>query len=348
MIKLSVLDQSPIRSGGSHRDAVFETLELAKAAERLGYHRYWLAEHHNSGGLACSAPEILIGRVASVTRTLRVGSGGVMLSHYSPLKVAETFRMLETLFPGRIDLGIGRAPGTDRRTSAALRPGSDGWGGQQFPGQIADLFGFLANRLDPKHPFARVRTVPEGDSTPPVWLLGSSDQSGVLAAGFGCRFSFAHFINEQGGPAVMRTYRQQFRPSSQLQQPEGSIGVFVVCADTEEQAKRLCSSRDLWRLRVDQGAMGPFPSVAEALAYPYSDAERAQVALNQRRLVIGSPEQVKAQLMNLCQAYGVDELVVLTITYRFESRLRSYQLLAQVFGLTGRKPEESRESEESR
>lgn len=255
-----------------------------------------------------------------------------MLSHYSPLKVAETFRMLETLFPGRIDLGIGRAPGTDRRTAAALRPGSDGWGGEQFPGQIADLIGFLANRLEPEHPFASVRTVPEGDSSPPLWLLGSSDQSGALAAYFGCGFSFAHFINDQGGPAVMSAYREQFRPSAELNQADGSIGVFVLCADTEDEAKRLCASRDLWRLRVDQGLMGPFPSVEAALDYPYSDEERARVALIQRRQVVGSPGQVKSQLLKLCEMYGVDELVVLTITYDFAARVRSYELLAQVFG----------------
>ncbi|MAE60076.1 MAG: LLM class flavin-dependent oxidoreductase [Planctomycetaceae bacterium] len=334
MIKLSVLDQSPIRAGGAHQDAVNETLELAKAADRLGYHRYWVAEHHNSGGLACTAPEILISRIASITEKLRVGSGGVMLSHYSPLKVAETFRMLETLFPGRIDLGIGRAPGTDRQTASALRPASDGWGAEQFPDQVADVISFINDQIDSQHPHASVHALPAGPTCPPIWLLGSSGQSAALAAHFGCAFSFAHFINHRGGPAVMQAYRERFRPSSELTTPAGSIGVFVLCAETDAEAQRLCASRDLWRLRVDQGNMGPFPSIEEALAYPYSDTERAQVTVNQQRQVVGSPDRVRDELMQLCDLYGVDELVVLTICYDFAPRLRSYELLAEAFSVS--------------
>lgn len=333
MVKLSILDQSPIRTGGSHEDAIAETLALARAADQLGYARYWVAEHHNSCGLACTAPEILISRIASITTHLRVGAGGIMLSHYSPLKVAETFRMLETLYPGRIDLGVGRAPGTDRLTASALRPGSDGWGVEQYPQQVSDLIGFINDRVDAAHPLASVHALPIGPSIPPLWLLGSSEQSGAVAAHFGCAFSFAHFINNQGGPAVMRAYRDQFRPSAERTQPVGSIGVFVLCAETDDQAQRLCASRDLWRLRVDQANMGPFPSVEEALAYPYSDAERAQVAMNQRRQTVGSPERVKAELIELAETYGVEELVVLSICYDFESRLRSYELLAEAFAL---------------
>ncbi len=336
MIKLSILDQSPIRTGGSHEDAISETLELSRAADSLGYFRYWVAEHHNSRGLACTAPEILISRIASITTHLRVGAGGIMLTHYSPLKVAETFRMLETLYPGRIDLGVGRAPGTDRRAASALRSGSDGWGAEQYPQQVSDLIEFISDRIDPAHPFASVHAMPAGPSTPPMWLLGSSDQTAAVAAHFGCGFSFAHFINNQGGPAVMQAYRDQFQPAASLTQPDGSIGVFVLCAETDDEAQRLCASRDLWRLRVDQNIMGPFPSVEEATAYPYSDAERAQVAINQRRQTVGSPGRVRAVLTELCEEYAVDELVVLTICYDFESRLRSYELLAKTFSLQPR------------
>ncbi|MBI86384.1 MAG: LLM class flavin-dependent oxidoreductase [Planctomycetaceae bacterium] len=334
MIKLSVLDQSPIRSGGSHADAIAETLKLAQAVDRLGYSRYWVAEHHNSLGLACTVPEILISRIASMTKQLRVGAGGIMLSHYSPLKVAETFRMLETLFPGRIDLGVGRAPGTDRRTSAALRPGSDGWGAEQFPGQVEDLIGFVSDRTAANHPFASVRAVPIGPGIPPIWLLGSGDQSGALAAHFGCGFSFAHFINNHGGTDVMRAYRDDFQPSDEMQQPQGTLAVFALCAETDDEAERLCTSRDLWRLRLDQGIMGPFPSVEEATSYPYTAEELARIALNQQRQVVGSPDRVKAQLLELCQAYDVNELLVLTICFDFESRRRSYELLADAFRLS--------------
>lgn len=334
MIKLSILDQSPVRAGGSHAQAIAETLELAQTVDRLGYSRYWVAEHHNSFGLACTVPEILISRIASMTSRLRVGAGGIMLSHYSPLKVAETFRMLETLFPERIDLGIGRAPGTDRMTSAALRPGSDGWGSEQFPGQISDLIGFVSGRTEANHPFASVHAVPTGPSIPPIWLLGSSDQSGILAARFGCGFSFAHFINNHGGPEVMRAYRQHFQPSTEMQHPQGILGVFVLCASSDSEAERLCSSRDLWRLRLDQGMMGPFPSVEEAMSYPYTEAELARIAMNQQRQVVGSPDRVKTQLLELCQSYDVEELVILTICFDFQSRLRSYELLADVFGLS--------------
>lgn len=335
MIKLSILDQSPIRSGGSHADAIAETLQLAQAADRFGYSRYWVAEHHNSPGLACTVPEILISRIASLTNHLRVGAGGIMLSHYSPLKVAETFRMLETLFPGRIDLGIGRAPGTDRVTSAALRPDSDGWGAEQFPGQVADLIGFVSDRTAANHPFAAVRAVPSGTGIPPTWLLGSSDQSGALAAHFGSGFSFAHFINNHGGADVMRAYRTHFQPSPEMQQPQGILAVFALCAETDEQAERLCTSRDLWRLRLDQGIMGSFPSVEEATSYPYTAAERARIKVNQQRQVVGSPDRVKARLLELCQDYGVDELLVLTICFDFEARCRSYELLANAFDLSG-------------
>jgi luciferase family oxidoreductase group 1 len=332
-MKLSVLDQSPVRQGVSPADALQETIELARHVDRLGYHRYWLAEHHSSPGLASTAPEILVARIAAETRHLRVGSGGVMLSHYSALKVAETFRMLEALYPGRIDLGIGRAPGSDQLTAIALQHGPGALGLEYFPHQISDLLGFIENRLPPDHPFHRIRVMPAGDTQPEIWLLGSSDQSAILAAYFGCAFSFAHFISAEGGPEVMDAYRRQFRPSERLAAPLGSIGVFVICAETEAEARRLAASRDLMRLRLDQGILAPVPPPEEALTYPYTPAELHRLEHYRRRQTVGTPEQVKAELQALAGRFGVEELVVLTICHDFAARQRSYTLLAQAFGL---------------
>ena len=334
MTVLSVLDQSPIRSGATPALAVAETVQLAQAADRLGYHRYWLAEHHSSFGLAGTAPEILIGRIAGTTEHIRVGAGGVMLNHYSALKVAESFRMLETLYPGRIDLGIGRAPGSDPLTERALQHGPGALGPQHFPAQIQDLLGFLDGTLPDDHPFARVRANPTGDGVPDVWLLGSSDQSAAMAAHFGCAFSFAHFINADGGDAVMTAYRNHFRPSARLGKPVGSIGVFVLCADSEAEAERLLKSRDLWTLRQRRGESAPVPTVEEAESYPYTAQDRAIIGHNRRRVVVGAPEQVRDQLLALGEHYGVDEFVVITICPEFEARLRSYELLADAVGLT--------------
>jgi luciferase family oxidoreductase group 1 len=334
MLSLSVLDQSPIRSGGTGADAIHETLQLAELADRLGYRRYWLAEHHSSGGLAGTSPEILIGQVAARTSRIRVGSGGVMLSHYSPLKVAENFRVLETLYPGRIDLGIGRAPGSDGRTARALAHGPGALGIEQFPNQIADLVSFVHDDLPPDHPFAGVRAMPAGPTAPEVWLLGSTAESASYAAHLGTAFSFAHFINSQGGPEVVRAYTRYFRPSRYLPRPRASVGVFVVCADTEQEARRLAKSRDLFLVRLYTGQMGPYPSVEEAESHLYTDYELAIVRETQDRSIVGAPDQVRDRLLALAAQYGVDELVVVTITHDFRARLRSYELLAQAFGLT--------------
>ena len=334
MTVLSVLDQSPIRAGGTAADAVRETLELARLADRLGYRRYWVAEHHSSDGLAGTVPEILVARIAAETATIRVGSGGVMLSHYPPLKVAETFRMLETLYPGRIDLGIGRAPGSDRRTAEALAYVRGAIGPDYFARQVQDLIGWMSGELEADHPFRDVVAQPRGPSNPELWLLGSSDQSAQLAAHFGTAFSFAHFIAE-GGEPVMEMYRRRFQPSPASPEPKGSIGVFAIVADTEAEAKRHAASRDLWRLRLERGEIGPIPPPEEALAYDYSEAERARVAVHRRRNIVGTPDQAKERLDELMARYGVDEAVVVTITYDFAARKRSYELLAEAYGLGG-------------
>jgi len=330
MLRLGVLDQSPVRSGGVGSDAIHETLELAELCDRLGYHRYWLAEHHATPGLAGSSPEVLIGQVAARTARIRVGSGGVMLQHYSSLKVAESFRVLETLFPGRIDLGIGRAPGSDQLTARALRENANV---EYFPQQIADLQGFLHGALPTGHLYAPVLAMPTGPTAPEMWLLGSSDQSAAMAAHFGTGFSFAHFINQDGGAEVTRAYRQQFKPSPWLESPRSSAAVFVVCADTEAEAQRLAKSRELFIVRLYTGRAGRYPSIEEAETYPYTERELAILRHAQQRTVAGNPEQVRARLEALAADYEADELIVVTITHDPKARRRSYELLAKAFGL---------------
>jgi luciferase family oxidoreductase group 1 len=330
---LSVLDQSPVRSGSTPADAIQETLRLAEAAERLGYYRYWMAEHHSSGALGCASPEILVGQIAARTSRIRVGSGGVLLSHYSALKVAENFRMLEALYPGRIDLGIGRAPGGGERASIALAEGPGALGVEYFPRRVADLIRFLHDRLEPDHPFAGVHAMPLGPTAPEVWLLGSTAGSATYAAHFGTAFSFANFINPEGGAAVVRAYAEHFRPSPDRPAPRASVAVFVVCADTEAEARRLAQSRLYWIVRSHSGHRGPYPSVAEAEAHLYTPQELAVAEYNRGRTIFGAPEQVRDHLLAMAEDYGVEEFVVLTITEDYATRLHSYELLAQVFEL---------------
>ena len=335
MLKLGVLDQSPIRAGGTPAQAIAETVRLAQEAEALGYSRYWLAEHHGTDGFAGSSPEIMIARVAGATSTIRVGSGGVMLSHYSPLKVAENFKLLENMFPGRIDLGIGRAPGSDGLTAAALAYGNQ-VGIEYFPTKIADLSAFLTDSPPTTEAFARVRATPRAPEIPELWLLGSSDQSAAYAAHFGIAFSFAHFIAPEAAVPVLAYYRDQFKPSGILAAPQASAGVYVICADTAEEAERLAASRDYWRLKLGQGQHLPYPPPEEALAYPYTPQERAQIEHNKANRITGTPAMVRAKLEELADQLGVDELVILTITYDFGARLHSYRLLAEAFGLDRR------------
>lgn len=336
MTRLSVLDQSPIRAGHTPAQAIAESIELARACERWGYHRYWVAEHHSSEGLAGAAPEILAARLGAATSTMRIGTGGVMLSHYSPLKVAEQFRMLETLYPGRIDIGIGRAPGSDYVTARALAQGPGALGIEEFPRQIQDLLAYLRDEIPHGHPFAGISAQPRGATMPEPWLLGSSDQSALYAAYFGCAFSFAHFITERMGPEIMEAYRREFRPSVWYDKPQGSIGVAVMCADSEAEADRLAKSRDLSRLRMEKGILGPVPTVEEAEAYDYSREERLRIAFSRQRQVIGDPAQCKEKLLALGAKYGVDEFVIVTITHDPAARLKSYALLAREFNLPPR------------
>jgi luciferase family oxidoreductase group 1 len=330
-MRLSILDQSPIISGHTPRDAIHETIRLAKAAERLGYHRYWLAEHHAIAALADPCPEILVARVAAETTTIRVGTGGVLLPYYSPFKVAEQFRMLEALYPGRIDLGIGRAPGGDQMTALAMGEGRY-TGAEHFPEQVQFLVAYLDNALPANHPFARVQVMPAGPGAPQVWLLGSSDYSGALASQLGLRFAFAHFISADGGEAVMRDYRTRFEASPRESAPHSLLCVFAICAETDARAERLAQSIDLRRLNMDHGVNAPVPTLEEAERYSYSDSDRRRIAQQRRRLVLGAPETVRARLLALQAAAQADELMIITITGDYDTRLESYTLLASAFG----------------
>jgi luciferase family oxidoreductase group 1 len=331
-LALGVLDQSPVISGHGPAEAVRQTIRLAEEAEALGYSRYWLAEHHAIAALADPCPEILLARIAASTSRMRIGTGGVLLPYYAPLKVAEVFRMLEAIAPGRIDLGIGRAPGGDLTTARALSSGEYAHAAE-FPEQVADLVGFLDGTLPAAHPFKRVRAMPEVETAPQVWLLGSSDYSGALAAHLGLRFAFAHFINAQGGDAVTRDYKARFKPSHREAAPAASVCAFVICAETDAEAERLAASIDLRRLHMATGVDAPVPTLVEAFAHRYTDRERAYIRAQRNRLVLGSPATVKAQLEALAAQYAADELLVLTITGDYESRRESYRLVAQAFGL---------------
>jgi luciferase family oxidoreductase group 1 len=332
-MRLSVLDQSPVPKGSSAREALENTVNLAQVAERLGYERYWLAEHHASGGLAGSAPEVLIAHVAAHTSSIRVGSGGVMLSHYSPLKVAEAFRMLETLHPGRIDLGLGRAPGSEPLTAFALQRNRQHQNSDDFIDQLAELVAWLKTGFPAQHPFARITATPVPLDAPDIWLLSSSGFSSQVAAHFGTGLCFAHFISDQGGPAAIAEYRSKFVPSSHHSSPAAAVGIGVICADTNEEAEALATSSALWRLRRRRGENGPVPSVEEAAEYNWSGSDLLVAGPAASRTIVGDPDRVKTQMTELAEQYDVDDLVVVTITHDHKARVRSYELLAEAFAL---------------
>jgi luciferase family oxidoreductase group 1 len=327
-MKLSILDQSPIISGLGARRAVEETLALARLADTLGYERYWLAEHHAIGALADPCPEVLLARLGAETRRMRVGTGGVLLPYYSAFRTAETFRMLEALYPGRIDLGIGRAPGGDARTAQAVGGGQFP-DARNFPEQVWQLVCHLDGTLPEQHPFRGLRVQPEVETAPQVWLLGSSDYSGALAAQLGLRFAFAHFINPHGGDAVTRAYREGYRASAREPQPQAIVCTFAICADSDERAERLAASIDLRRLHMALNLDTPVPTLEEALRHEYSEEQRRYVMGQRARAVIGGPQKCRREIEALAARYAAEEVMVLTITGDYASRLRSYELLAE-------------------
>jgi luciferase family oxidoreductase group 1 len=334
---LSVLDQSPIPEGTTPAQALHRTLDLAELADALGYHRYWVAEHHATPALACAAPEILIGAIAPRTSRIRVGSGGVMLPHYSPLKVAETFSSLSGLYPERIDLGLGRAPGTDPMTMLALQRDRRQASPDDFIEQLVELLALIEDRLPPNHPFARLAgTLPGLPERPEPWLLGSSPQSALWAAELGLPYSFADFINPQGA-SIAADYRSRFLDSERLGAPRISVGVIAICADSDEEAERLASSSRMMLSLLRQGRLVEIPPVEKALSY-LATRERSSGG---RRAVIGSPEKVRAGIEAIAAEYGAEEALVLTITHDHEARRRSYELIAEAFGLSAAQPSSS-------
>jgi luciferase family oxidoreductase group 1 len=330
MVPLSVLDLAPVRAGLTATDALREAVDLARHTERLGYHRYWFAEHHGMASIASSSPEILIEHIASATSRLRVGSGGIMLPNHTPLRVAEAFHTLAALHPGRIDLGLGRAPGTDPATSRALRP----FDGEQFPDLVRELLALSRRTFPADHPFGSVHVVPADVELPPIWVLGSSGAMAAFAGSLGLGYSFArHFSPSPPQPAI-RAYREHFVASPQFPSSHVILGVSVICAPTDEEAEYHAASTDLGWVRLHRREFAPLPSPEEALAYQYSPQERVIVEANRQRHFIGTPFKVASIIRNLVNDTGADEIMVTSMMYARDARFRSYALLAEEWGLS--------------
>jgi luciferase family oxidoreductase group 1 len=329
VLSLSVLDQSTIVTGRSPDASIRESIRLAQFCENLGYARYWCAEHHNSDSQAGTAPEILISAIAATTNRIRVGSAGVMLPHYSALKVAEQFRVLDAIAPGRIDLGLGRAPGSDGMTAYALNPRAE-TAADNFPADVRDLLSWLAGeKLLEGHPFRDIRAQPAGPTTPEMWILGSSDYGAQVAAYFGLPFCFAHFISDgRGVEQALAVYRDGYRPSARLPAPHAAICVWAMAAQTQEEADYLFRSREVWRLNRDRGVFSALQSPEEAIARGLSDAEQARIEQLRARSLYGTPAVVAGKLQALAANYGVEEIAILTTLHDPEARRRSYTLLA--------------------
>ena len=332
MTPLSVLDLSPVSAGSSAAQALRNTLDLARLADRLGYVRYWVAEHHNLPAIASCAPDIMIGQIAAVTSRMRIGSGGVMLPNHAPLMVAERFKLLEALFPGRIDLGLGRAPGTDPATSYALRRRQGVSEEDDFLERFNELMLLETRGFPAGHPFHNVRAMPSDVPLPPIFLLGSSDYSAQLAGQIGAAFAFAHHFAQFDAAEAMRLYRDNFRPSPVHEKPFAILATHVVCADTDEEAERLAKTVDLNIVRRAKGEYMPLASPEDAAAYDYTDVDRARIAKNRSKLAVGAPATVTARLAPLLAATQADELMVTTMIFDHAARKHSYELLAAAFG----------------
>jgi luciferase family oxidoreductase group 1 len=332
---LSVLDLSPISSGSSASETLWRTIDLAERADRLGFRRYWLAEHHNAASLASSAPEIMIGQIAARTKRIRVGAGGIMLPNHSPLKVAELFRVLSALYPGRIDLGLGRAPGTDPRTASVLRRGKASPAGDELGEELDALLGYLAPDAVPREAFARTTlAIPTGVASPELWILGSSDVGSRVARERGFGFAFARHMNPLDAENELHAYRQSFVPSIHRSEPRAIVSCAVVCAETDAEARRLAKSADLSLVHFSQGLRDlPLPSVAEAEARVLDSEERAIFDMAAGRMILGDPDHVTSELRSIAERCGADELMIITHVHDHEARCRSYALLAEAFGL---------------
>ena len=329
-----MLDQSPVSEGSSGAQALRNTIDLARLADELGYHRYWVAEHHGGPMLAGPSPEALIGPIAAATARIRVGSGGVMLPHYSPFKVAETFSLLAGLFPGRIDLALGRAAGTDPLTTFALQRDRRQAAPDDFPEQLAELLGYLYDRLPAEHPFARLaQTLPGRPELPVPWLLGSSQQSAIWAAELGLPYAFADFINPRGAE-IAALYRERFAEHEhEGLRPQVAVGVWVICAETDEEARRLAASGRMTFTLLRRGQLIAVPPPERALEFLAADERAPGQPRAQRRAIVGAPATVRAELEEVASSYGAEEAIVVSITYAHRARRRSYELLAEAFGL---------------
>ncbi|MGW5050688.1 LLM class flavin-dependent oxidoreductase [Actinokineospora sp. NPDC004072] len=320
---LSVLDLAPVAAGSTETTALRNSLELAKAVEELGYHRFWVAEHHNMPGIASSAPAVLLAHVAMATTTLRVGSGGVMLPNHPPLVVAEQFGMLEALHPGRVDLGIGRAPGTDPATARALRRTSGPLSADDFPEQLAELVGYFTG-TNP------ITAVPAKGNQPAVWLLGSSGYSAQVAGLLGLPFAFAHHFSAENTLPALALYRERFRPSAVLSEPYAMVAASVLCADDDATARELARPAALQFLQLRKGAPGRVPTPEETAAYPYTDLDLAFIEDRMSTQIIGGPDTVRRGIDELLASTAADELMITTNVYDHADRLRSYELVAKL------------------
>ncbi|MBN4064952.1 LLM class flavin-dependent oxidoreductase [Dehalococcoides mccartyi] len=335
-MKLSILDQSPISVGKTGHDAVQATLDLAESADKWGYTRYWLAEHHSSGTLADASPEILLAALSSRTKNIRIGSGGVMLSHYSSFKVAEVFRMLEALAPGRVDMGLGRAPGSDQMASYALQAGPNSFPIEKYPQQVFDVLRYLSESFPDDHVFSKLRAMPAAPTWAVPWLLSSSMGSAGIAAQLGLPLSFAHFIAHDNGPEYVKWYRDNFEPSQWFDKPRVNIGIAAITADTEERAHDLGTCRHVMRLMRNKGQeMTGIPSVEDIKAMDFSASDEEFIEQQRAKSIEGTPDMVKTKIESLAEKYETDDVIVLTITHDYAERQRSYELLAGAFELTG-------------
>ena len=334
-MKLSVLDQSPAAAGKSQHLAIRESIELARHCDALGYHRYWVSEHHNSDSIVGTAPEILMAAIAATTSRIRIGSAGVMLPHYSALKVAEQFRVLEGIAPGRIDLGVGRAPGSDRQTAFALNPHQNA--AEEFPQQVEDLRAWVSGEpLEPGHGFRDIKAHPLGPTSPQLWILGSSDYGAQLASHFGLPYAYAYFFTEgRGTEQALELYRKLYRSSERYPIPQATICVWALAADSETEARRLLKTREHWRIGFEKGLRTPLVSPEDAdTAYAnYDPAERTTIDALRAKAIVGSAAQVAEKLRALAAHFSLDEIVVNTWTHEPSARQHSYALIAETFGL---------------
>jgi luciferase family oxidoreductase group 1 len=333
-IPLSVLDLAPVQRGSTPADALRNSIALVQETERLGYRRHWVAEHHNMPGIASSSPPVLLAHLASVTSTIRVGSGGVMLPNHSALAVAEQFGMLEALHPGRIDLGIGRAPGTDPLTATALRRGPELLGADDFPEQMTELLGYFEGSFPEGHRFERITAVPARGYKPALWMLGSSTYGAQAAAVLGLPYSFAYHFAPAMLDDALAVYRRAFRPSPDLDAPHVMLGVTVLCGETDDHARALAAPGKLAFLRLRQGRPDVYPSLEEAAEYRYTPFERQLVDDWTRSHVVGDPTTVRAELEALVERTGADELMVTTMAPSHGERVASFSRLADAFALS--------------